>query len=90
MASQHALNGKLGAHLRWGRSSRADRERQGAALADGLRARFEREADPDGVLSPEERADRAEHLRRAHLLRASQAAAEARRKPRPNRRDDAA
>lgn len=78
MTSVHATNGKIGAHTRWGRSTRADREKQGAALAAGLMAKFEREADPDGVLSPEERAERAEHLRRAHLLKASRAATAAR------------
>lgn len=78
MSAEHALNGKLGAHTRWGRASRADRQRQANALAEGLQAKFEAEADPEGVLSPQERAEKADHLRRAHLLRASRAAAAAR------------
>jgi hypothetical protein len=41
--------------------------------------RFEREADPEGVLKPEERARRAKHLRRAYFLRLSLRSAQARR-----------
>jgi hypothetical protein len=42
--------------------------------------RFEREADPDGLLSPEERARKAEHLLREHMARLALASAQARRK----------
>ncbi len=41
--------------------------------------RFEREADPDGVLSPKERARRAAHLRSAYFARLALASAQARR-----------
>jgi hypothetical protein len=41
--------------------------------------RFEREVDPDGILSPEERAKRADHARRAHMSRLALASARARR-----------
>jgi hypothetical protein len=43
-------------------------------------ARFEREVDPAGVLSPEERARRAECARRAHFTRLAFLSAKARRK----------
>ena len=50
----------------------------GAATA-ARRARFERQVDPDGVLSPEERAKRAHHAMKAHMaglaLRSSRARA---------------
>ncbi len=42
--------------------------------------RFEREADPDGVLPPEERARRAEYLRKAYFTRLALKSAQARRK----------
>jgi len=48
----------------------------------GFLAKFEREADPDGVLSPEERRRRAEHLRSAHFARLAYASAKARRNSR--------
>jgi hypothetical protein len=47
---------------------------------DGLTARFEREVDPDGVMSPEDRAKAVDAKRRAHFLRLAQKSAEARRK----------
>ena len=43
-------------------------------------ARFEREVDPDGTLAPDERACRAEHLRKAHFTRLALASAKSRRK----------
>ena len=42
-------------------------------------AAFEEQADPKGVLSPEERQRRAEHLRRAHFARLARASAKVRR-----------
>lgn len=41
--------------------------------------RFEREVDPQGELSPAERARRAEHARKAHMHRLALAATKARR-----------
>ncbi|HET9255759.1 MAG TPA: hypothetical protein VFO16_11215 [Pseudonocardiaceae bacterium] len=41
-------------------------------------ARFEREADPDGVLEPAERARRAQAARRAHMQRLALASSKAR------------
>ena len=46
----------------------------------GFIAKFEREADPDGVLTPKERARRADALYRAHMTRLAMASAKARRK----------
>lgn len=49
--------------------------------APGTRAflgRFERQVDPDGVLTPEERARRAHHARTAYMLALSLKASKAR------------
>ena len=46
----------------------------------GFLAKWEREADPDGVLSPAERARRADALYRAHMTRLAMKSAQARRK----------
>jgi hypothetical protein len=43
-------------------------------------ARFEREVDPDGVLTPVERAKRAEHARKLHFARMALASVKARKK----------
>jgi hypothetical protein len=44
-----------------------------------LLSSFERQVDPDGSLDPIERARRAEHARKAHLLRLALKSAQARR-----------
>lgn len=49
-----------------------------AAAHDGFQARFEREVDPDGTLSPEERQRRAQAAMRAHMSRLALASSQAR------------
>jgi len=44
-----------------------------------LLAKFERQVDPDGQLTPEERRRRALHARRAHMARLALASARSRR-----------
>jgi hypothetical protein len=48
---QRRLRAKIAANARWSRPFA--REDQAAAASAALRARFEREADPDGTLPPE-------------------------------------
>lgn len=72
-----ALIARIAAAERWGRT--VDRQAATAPARRGLRARFEREADPDGVLSDDERTRRGDDLMRAHMLRMSLAAKKARR-----------
>ena len=43
-------------------------------------SRFEREVDPNGLLSPEERARRADHAKKAYFLRLAAASSRARAK----------
>jgi hypothetical protein len=45
-----------------------------------LKAKFEREVDPEGKLSPQERAKWAEYARRAHMQRLALKSAKARRR----------
>lgn len=52
------------------------------AWRDGFIRKLEQQVDPEGVLPPEERARRAEKLRLAHLAKARNAAAKARREKR--------
>jgi len=75
--------GRIGAHVL---HSRYDSRDIAARARRGLEAKFEREADPDGVLSPEERRKRAYHLRQAHYARLSAMGAAARRKGAEQRR----
>lgn len=58
-----------------------EQRRQTTAVARAeLQAQLEREADPDGVLTPEELAYRVKHLRRAKMAEISMLGVEARRR----------
>jgi hypothetical protein len=78
--AERKLRAQLGAHESWARTH--DRPARTAPARDALRSRFEREVDPDGVLSPEQRAELARHKELAHMCRMTLAAAIARRKKR--------
>lgn len=69
--------GRIGGHVT---ASRLDMREVAARARRGLRARFEREVDPDLILSEEERARRADHAIAAYYGRLSLKAAEARRR----------
>jgi hypothetical protein len=45
---------------------------------DGFRRKWEQTVDPDGILDPHERSQRAEKALRAHMLRLAQASARVR------------
>lgn len=76
--SERVLAARIAAHTSWAMTG--DRSARTAPARAAMRARFERESDPEGLLSPAERADRGESLRKAHYLRLSLKAAQARRK----------
>jgi hypothetical protein len=77
------LAARAAALTRWGKlGSAAEREAATQPARDGQRARFEREADPEGKLSPQERARAADRLQQAHMIRMSLKAAAARRRAR--------
>ena len=64
---QRRMRASIAAHTRW--ANTPDRAGAMAKAHRGLADKFEREADPDGVLSPGERALRAESLRKAFYQR---------------------
>jgi hypothetical protein len=78
-----SLRGRIGGLVR---SARHDSRAMTEAARAAFLTKLEREADPDGVLPPIERRRRAEALRRAHLARASLAAAEQRARTRKGRK----
>lgn len=63
------LAAQIAAAERWGRT--ADRTAATAPARAGLRAKFAREVDPEGRLSPAEVERRVDSLMRAHMLRMS-------------------
>lgn len=60
------LQGRIGAYVTHSRHDPRETTANGRAV---FLARFEREVDPDGTLSPPERARRAEAARRAYFAR---------------------
>lgn len=74
--SERTLRSRIAAHERW---SRQDPVAGTAKAREAFLDRFEREVDPDGVLSPAERARRAGHARSAYFARLALASAKARR-----------
>jgi hypothetical protein len=68
---------RIAAAERWGRTK--DRTAATAPGRTGLRDRFAREIDPDGILAPDELERRVGLLMQAHMLRMSLAAKNARR-----------
>ena len=75
-----AVIARIAAAERWART--ADRSAATEPARQGLRARFEREADPDGTLDPAERARRTDAVMTAHMLRLARASAATRRRRR--------
>jgi hypothetical protein len=73
-----ALRGRIGAHRL---HATHDPRETTAKARETFLTQFEREVDPDGTLSPEERRRRAEHAKKAHFARLARLSAEARRKP---------
>lgn len=71
------LAGSIGAHESWARTK--DRAARTALARAAALDRFEREVDPGGLLTPEDRARRAEHLRKAYFKRLALKSAQARR-----------
>lgn len=72
-----AMRGRIGAHVT---HSRYDSRELTSSAREAFLSNFERQVDPDGVLSPEERRRRAEHAKKAHFSRLALKSAEARRK----------
>lgn len=75
--SERTIRARLAAHSK---HALYDPVEGTAKARQAFRDRFERDVDPEGVLSPEERARRAEHARKAFYLRLSMQGVKARRK----------
>jgi hypothetical protein len=72
------MRASIAAHHSW--AFTPDRTARTAPARRALLDKFEREADPDGILPAAERAKRAENLRKAHYRRMALRSAQARRK----------
>ena len=70
------INARIAAEASWARTH--DRTARTRPAREAFLNRFEKEVDPDGTLSPEERLQRAEHAKRAYMLRLAKRSAAAR------------
>ena len=75
--SERTLRAQLAANIGWAFTQ--DRCARTAPARRAAFAKFEQAVDPDGVLTPAERAKRAENLRRAHLQQMALRSAKVRR-----------
>jgi hypothetical protein len=76
--ADRTLRAQAAAHVSWSRTP--DPSARTAPARAAALARFEREVDPEGVLDPADRARRAAHARRAHMLELALRSAQARRR----------
>jgi hypothetical protein len=86
---QRSLRARIAANTRWSRESGRPNAIRGQR---GLYAKFEKQVDPEGRLSPVERAKRTEAAYRAHMARLALKSSKARasRKTESGVADDAA
>jgi len=70
------INKRIAAEVSW--ACTRDRAARTRPAREAFLKRFEKEVDPDGTLSHEERRQRAEHAKRAYMLRLAKRSAVAR------------
>ena len=70
------IKARIAAEISWARTS--DRSARTRPAREAFLKRFEREVDPDGKLPPDERRRRAEHAKRAYMIRLRKRAVSAR------------
>ncbi|WP_082123020.1 hypothetical protein [Mycobacterium nebraskense] len=78
---QRSQRASFASHTSWARTD--DRSARTAPARAASMGRFEREVDPGGVLTPDERAKRAENARRAYFQRLAYLSSRARQRRTP-------
>ncbi|MBB1032562.1 hypothetical protein G6027_17110 [Dietzia sp. SLG310A2-38A2] len=81
------MRAQIAAHESW--ATTTDRAARTAKARQAALDRFEKQVDPEGVLSPAERAKRAENARKAYFQRLALKSAQARRRRATAGRDEA-
>ncbi len=76
--AEKSLRGQIAAHESWAKTG--DRAARTANARKAALDRFERDVDPDGTLTPAERAQRAENARKAYFARLALKSAQARKR----------
>lgn len=81
-AADRVMRARIAAHSRLANASEDDRRDMTAAARKAFADRWEQQVDPDGELTPDERARRAEHAKAVHFHRMALKSAQARRRRR--------
>lgn len=76
--AERSQRASIASHTSWSRTE--DRTARTAGARRASDARFEKLVDPDGTLSPDERAKRAANARKAHYTRMAYLSARARKR----------
>jgi hypothetical protein len=76
--AERSLRSQIAAHESWAHTP--DRTARTANARKAMLDKFERRVDPDGKLTPAERAKRAEHARKAYFKRLALKSAQVRRR----------
>ncbi|MGZ4736702.1 MAG: hypothetical protein ACXVJW_14440 [Acidimicrobiia bacterium] len=76
--AERSLVARIAAHSSW--AATPDRSARTAPARQAALDRFEREVDPENKLAPAERAQRAQHARKAYFSRLALRSAQARRR----------
>ncbi|WP_446224829.1 hypothetical protein ACTWPB_06785 [Nocardia sp. IBHARD005] len=76
--TERTLQARIAAHESWARTG--DRAERTAKARAAMLSKFDRLVDPDGLLSAEERAYRADQARKAHYTRLALKSAQSRRR----------
>ena len=87
-ASEKSLRGQIGAYTSWSRTE--DRSARTAPARKAALQKFEQQVDPNGELSPDERARRAQYARKAYFKQLALKSAQARRRRESDRQAEAA
>ncbi|MFF2082851.1 hypothetical protein ACFVVM_03710 [Nocardia sp. NPDC058176] len=82
--TERTLQARIAAPESWARTGDRSKRTNNARAAG--QSKFDRLVDPDGLLSPEERAYRADQARKAHYTRLALKSAQSRRRGRERRR----
>jgi hypothetical protein len=77
--SEQSILASIASHESWAKTP--DRAARTAPARAAMMAKFDREVDPHNVLTPQERAKRAENAKRAYYQRLALKSARARRRP---------
>ena len=72
------INKRIAAEISWSRTE--DRSARTSPARQKFLQRFEKQVDPDGKLSAEERYRRAEHAKRAYMLKLAKKSASVRKR----------